>query len=74
MKEINSAPAHGVLSAHRGTRLKALEHRICPLLALVSTNTYKTMPNTLESVLEKTDGYVLKMKSFVHHYIQSIVS
>ncbi len=71
VKESNSAPARGEASQSASTPNSLL-------LALVPTNTYK-IP-ILESILEKTLGYVLResnqlrKKSDVHHYIGSIVS
>ncbi len=83
VKESNSAPAHSVLctqGARRETCLQSLEHRICLFLLLYRhIQDYVKIP-VLESILEKTVGYVLsqsnqlRMKLDVHHYIGCIVS
>ncbi len=61
VKEPNSAPARGVLcaqGARRETRLKALEHRISCSCTDKYIQNYVKIP-VLESILEKTVGYVL---------------
>ncbi len=83
VKEPDSALVHGVLCAQgprRETRLKAFEHQICLFLLLYRQIQTKLCQKILESILEKTVGYVLSEskqlinKLDVHHYIGCIVS
>ncbi len=84
VKEPNSAPVRGVLCAqgtHRETQLKAHQHWFCLFLLLYRhMHTKWCKISILESILEKTVGYVLsESKQFskkvdMHHYIGYMVS
>ncbi len=82
-KEPNSALACNVLcteGARRETCLKSLEHRIWIFLLLFRHIKNDVKIPVLDSILEKTVGYVLiesnqlRQKLDVYHYIGCIVS